>query len=257
MSLSHWVPGGEPGTAPQPSPLCSPLQLLGQWFYIAGASRYPPHLAELRAVTFEAFSFSPGSHEDELNITEIIRIGPHWDEGQGWKVMRLSMGWILTTGEISLSPSLAVDDNGVASTARVIQSDKDLLILNHINIDSPNLSLSARTPNVSKEHLEEFKAHLRCLGFTEQEVFHASTEVPTPPGWVSPRPGSVPSWDGALGHFVSLIPHSTTSLLGIPTAPKPPAQAFLGAWGEPQELRSLPGADLSSPRSSSLLSPWS
>lgn len=68
--------------------------------------------------------------------------GPHWDEWQGWKVMRLSMGWILTSGEISRSPSLPVDENGVASTARLIQSDKDLLILNHINIDSPNLSLS-------------------------------------------------------------------------------------------------------------------
>uniref|UniRef100_A0A8C3NJE4 Uncharacterized protein n=1 Tax=Geospiza parvula TaxID=87175 RepID=A0A8C3NJE4_GEOPR len=137
-------------------------QLLGQWFYIAGASRYPPHLAELRAVTFEAFSFSPGSHEDELNITEIIRM------------------WMLTSGEILLSPSLPVDDKGVASTARLIQSDKDLLILNHINIDSPNLSLSARTPNVSKEHMEEFKAHLQCLGFTEQEVFYASTEHACP-----------------------------------------------------------------------------
>uniref|UniRef100_A0A8C5JB59 Apolipoprotein M n=1 Tax=Junco hyemalis TaxID=40217 RepID=A0A8C5JB59_JUNHY len=157
--------------SPQPSPLCSPLQLLGQWFYIAGASRYPPHLAELRAVTFEAFSFSPGSHEDELNITEIIRMN------ETCVVRNFSKIQVFQEN----STLVHVDDNGVASTARVIQSDRDLLILNHINIDSPNLSLSARTPNVSHEHLEEFKAHLRCLGFTEQEVFHASTEVPTPP----------------------------------------------------------------------------
>ncbi|XP_005421387.1 alpha-1-acid glycoprotein 1 [Geospiza fortis] len=145
-------------------------QLLGQWFYIAGASRYPPHLAELRAVTFEAFSFSPGSHEDELNITEIIRMNETC-------VVR-NFSKIQVSQENSTL--VHVDDKGVASTARLIQSDKDLLILNHINIDSPNLSLSARTPNVSKEHMEEFKAHLQCLGFTEQEVFYASTEHACP-----------------------------------------------------------------------------
>ncbi|KFQ58067.1 Alpha-1-acid glycoprotein, partial [Pelecanus crispus] len=48
--------------------------LLGQWTYIAAASRYPPHLKEIKAVKYEIFSFSPGSHEDELNVTEIIRL---------------------------------------------------------------------------------------------------------------------------------------------------------------------------------------
>ncbi|NWR19098.1 A1AG protein, partial [Emberiza fucata] len=139
-------------------------QLLGQWFYIAGASRYPPHLAELRAVTFEVFSFSPGSREDELNITEIIRMNETCVVRNFSKIQVFQQN----------STLVHVDESGVASTARLIQSDKDLLILNHINIDSPNLSLSARTPNVSKEHLEEFKAQLGCLGFTEQEVFYAS-----------------------------------------------------------------------------------
>ncbi|XP_066419129.1 alpha-1-acid glycoprotein-like [Molothrus aeneus] len=158
-------------------------QLLGQWFYIAGASRYPPHLAELRAVTFEAFSFSPGSHKDELNITEIIRMN------ETCVVRNFSKIQVFHEN----STLVHVDDNGVASMARLIQSDKDLLILNHINIDSPNLSLSARTPNVSKEHLEEFKAHLQCLGFTEQEVFYASTEH------ACPLPGDEDNADPQLG----------------------------------------------------------
>lgn len=51
-------------------------------------------------------------------------------------------GMSLSTGEISLCPYLPVDNNDVTSVARLIQSDKDLLILNHINIDFPNLSLS-------------------------------------------------------------------------------------------------------------------
>ncbi|NXQ20516.1 A1AG protein, partial [Peucedramus taeniatus] len=139
-------------------------QLLGQWFYIAGASRYPPHLAELRAVTFEAFSFSPSSHKDELNITEIIRMNETCVVRNSSKTQVFQQN----------STLVHVDDNGVVSMARLIQSDKDLLILNHINTDFPNLSLSARTPNVSKEHMEEFKAHLQCLGFTEEEVFYTS-----------------------------------------------------------------------------------
>ncbi|KAM7033716.1 alpha-1-acid glycoprotein-like [Acridotheres tristis] len=145
-------------------------QLLGQWFYIAGASSYPSHLAELRAVTFEAFSFSPGNHEDELNINEIIRMNETCVVRNSSKVQVFQQN----------STLMHVDDNEVASMVRLIQSDKDLLILNHVNIDFPNLSLSARTPNVSKEHMEEFKAHLQCLGFTEEEVFYTSTEHACP-----------------------------------------------------------------------------
>ncbi|XP_014728606.1 PREDICTED: alpha-1-acid glycoprotein 2 [Sturnus vulgaris] len=145
-------------------------QLLGQWFYIAGASSYPPHLAELRAVTFEAFSFSPGSHEDELNFNEIIRMNETCVVRNSSKVQVF----------LQNSTLMHVDDNEVVSMVRLIQSDKDLLILNHINIDFPNLSLSARTPSVSKEHMEEFKAHLQCLGFTEEEVFYTSTEHACP-----------------------------------------------------------------------------
>ncbi|XP_050175940.1 alpha-1-acid glycoprotein 1-like [Myiozetetes cayanensis] len=161
-------------------PTCAPLvpitfdnttvpRLLGQWFYIAGATRYPPHLAEIKALTFDAFSFFPGSHEDELNITEI---------------MRLNETCVVKNSKIQVlhqnSTLVHVDSNQVASMATLIQSDKDLLILNEINIDSPTLSLSARTPNVSKEHMEEFKAHLHCLGFTEEDVFYTSREDACP-----------------------------------------------------------------------------
>ncbi|KAM4889649.1 LOW QUALITY PROTEIN: alpha-1-acid glycoprotein-like [Sylvia borin] len=147
-------------------------QILGQWFYIAGASRYPPHLEVMRAVTFEAFSFSPGSHEDELNISEIIRTNEC--------VVRNSSKVQVSQQNSTLK---CVDDNQVASVARLIQSDKDLLILNHINIDFTNLkifTLRAGIPNVSKEHMKEFKAHLLCLGFTEEDVFYTSTEHACP-----------------------------------------------------------------------------
>ncbi|NWV85349.1 A1AG protein, partial [Dasyornis broadbenti] len=156
-------------------PSCAPLvpvtfdnttipRLLGQWFYIVGASKYPRYLEDLRAITFEAFSFSPGSHEDELNVTEIARMNETCVVRNSSKVY---VFWQNST-------LMHVDINQEASVARLIQSDKDLLILNHVNADFPTLSLSARTPNVSKEHMEEFKAQLHCLGFTEEHVFYTS-----------------------------------------------------------------------------------
>ncbi|NWY55895.1 A1AG protein, partial [Chionis minor] len=137
--------------------------LLGHWTYIGGASRYQPHLAELKAVKHAVFSFSPSSHEDELNVTEIMRLN---ETCVLKNTSKIHIFWHNST-------LMHVDDQ-VVSTAELIQSDKDLLIMKHPNINSPSLSLSARTPNVSKEHLEEFKAHAHCLGFTEEDMFFTS-----------------------------------------------------------------------------------
>ncbi|NWV92778.1 A1AG protein, partial [Machaerirhynchus nigripectus] len=156
-------------------PSCAPLvpvtldnttipRLLGQWFYIAGAARHPPHVPELRAVTFVNFTLSPGSHEDEFNVTEISR------RNETCMVRNSSKLQVFREN----STLVHVDNNNVISTTRLIQSHEDLLILNYINIDFPSLSLSARTHNVSKEHLEEFKAHLHCLGFTEEDMAYTT-----------------------------------------------------------------------------------
>ncbi|NXA30051.1 A1AG protein, partial [Ibidorhyncha struthersii] len=155
-------------------PTCAPLVLvtfdnatipglLGQWIYIAGASRYQPHLAELKAVKHAAFSFSPGSHDDELNVTETMRLNETCVVKNSSKI---HIFWHNST--------LMHVDGQVVSTAELIQSNKELLIMKHLNTDSLSLTLSARTPNMSKEHLEEFKAHLHCLGFTDEEVFFTS-----------------------------------------------------------------------------------
>ncbi|KFV05399.1 Alpha-1-acid glycoprotein, partial [Tauraco erythrolophus] len=155
-------------------PTCAPLvpvtldnatisQLLGQWIYITGGSKYPPHLEELKAVKYAAFSFSPGSHEDELNVTEVMRVNKTC---VFTNTSKIRIFWHNST--------LVHVNDQVESMAKLIQSDKDLLILKYTNADFPGLSLSARTANVSKEHLEEFKAQLHCLGFTEDEVFFTS-----------------------------------------------------------------------------------
>ncbi|XP_054076856.1 alpha-1-acid glycoprotein 1-like [Rissa tridactyla] len=143
--------------------------LLGQWIYIAGASRYEPHLAELRAVKHAVFSFSPGSHEDELNVTEIMRLNETCVVRNTSKIL---IFWHNST--------LAHVDDQIFSTAKLIQNDKDLLIMKHLNPSSPGLSLSARTPNVTKEQMEEFKAHLHCLGLTEEDVFFTSEKDACP-----------------------------------------------------------------------------
>ncbi|NXX21916.1 A1AG protein, partial [Podargus strigoides] len=155
-------------------PSCAPLvpvtfnnatipRILGKWTYIVGASRYPPHLEELTALKYAVFTFSRSSHEDELNVTETIRLN---ETCVTRNTSKIKIFWHNST--------LAHVDGDVVAMAELIQSDKDLLILNHFNADFPSLSLSARTPNVSKEQLEEFKAHLHCLGFTEEDEFFTS-----------------------------------------------------------------------------------
>ncbi|XP_026716281.1 alpha-1-acid glycoprotein 1-like [Athene cunicularia] len=161
-------------------PTCAPLipvtfnnatvpGILGQWVYIGGASKYKPHLAELEAVKHAVFSFSPGSHEDELNATETMRVNETCVTKNTTKIHIFRHN----------STLVHVDDQ-VSSMAELIQSDKDLFILKHLNNNFLSLSLSARTPNVSKEHLEEFKAHLHCLGFGEEEIFFTSEKEACP-----------------------------------------------------------------------------
>ncbi|KFW06780.1 Alpha-1-acid glycoprotein 1, partial [Eurypyga helias] len=153
-------------------PTCTPLVpvtfdnatitgILGEWVYIASASKYLPHLEEIKSVKYEVFSFSPSSHEDELNVTEISRLNETCVVRNTTKIQIFWHNSTLVNGQMT-------------SKARLIQSDKDLLVLKHIDADAPSLSLSARTHNVSKEHMEWFKAHLRCLGFTEEEMFLTS-----------------------------------------------------------------------------------
>uniref|UniRef100_A0A8C0HP79 Apolipoprotein M n=1 Tax=Buteo japonicus TaxID=224669 RepID=A0A8C0HP79_9AVES len=162
-------------------PSCTPLVpvtfdnttipgILGKWVYITGGSKYPPHVAEMKVVKYAVFSFFPGSHEDELDVIESMRVNETCVVRNTSKIQIFQRN----------STLMHVDDQ-VVSTAELIQSDKDLLILKHFNANFPGLSLSARTPNVSKEHLEEFSAHMRCLGFTEEEVFFTSEKVRTPP----------------------------------------------------------------------------
>ncbi|NXP14781.1 A1AG protein, partial [Thinocorus orbignyianus] len=155
------------------APTCAPLVtvtldnatihgLLGEWVYIGGASRYPPYLRELNEVKYAVFSFSPGNHEDELNATEILRVNETCVE---------NISKILIFRHNS---TLVHVTDQVLSMAKLIQNDKDLLIMKHVTADFPSLSLSARTANVSKEQLEEFKAHLHCLGLTEEDIVFTS-----------------------------------------------------------------------------------
>ncbi|NXN98764.1 A1AG protein, partial [Rhinopomastus cyanomelas] len=160
--------------ASQHHPTCAPLvpvtfdnatvpRLLGRWIYICGASKFPPHVAEMKVIKHAAFAIYPSGHEDELNVTEILRVNETCVEKNASKIQVLRDN----------STLVHVEDH-ITSVAKLIQSNEDLLILQHTNNNFPGLSLSARTANVSKEHLEEFKAHLHCLGFTEEEIFFTS-----------------------------------------------------------------------------------
>ncbi|KFO93468.1 Alpha-1-acid glycoprotein, partial [Buceros rhinoceros silvestris] len=122
-------------------PSCAPLVpvtfdndtipgLMGHWIYIVGASRYPPHQEEMKVVKPAVFTLSPGSHEDELNVTEIMRVN---------ETCVTKHSTILAFRHNS---SLMHVDNNVTAVARLIQSHKDLLILSHVTENFPALSLS-------------------------------------------------------------------------------------------------------------------
>ncbi|NXI63953.1 A1AG2 protein, partial [Anseranas semipalmata] len=155
-------------------PTCAPLVpavidnatvagLLGHWVYIMGASKYPPHVAEMKELKHATFTFLPGSHEDELGVRETLRLN------ETCVVKNASQIHIFRHNS-----TLVHVEGQEASMAELIRSDKELLILKHSKDAYLGLSLSARTPNVSKEHLEEFRAQLRCHGFTQEETFLTS-----------------------------------------------------------------------------------
>lgn len=75
LVLLTWCPRVKPARPPlNPSPLPSSPQILGKWVYITGGSKYPPHVAEMKVVKYAVFSFFPGSHEDELDVIESMRV---------------------------------------------------------------------------------------------------------------------------------------------------------------------------------------
>ncbi|XP_069729509.1 alpha-1-acid glycoprotein-like [Phaenicophaeus curvirostris] len=161
------------------APSCTPLvpvtfensslpQIQGLWIYIAGASKYPPHLEELKGLKYAAFIISQGNHEDELNVTEIMRV----NETCVVKNSKIQV--------VRHNSTLVHVSEEVNSMAKLIQSDKDALILNIVHDEYAGLSISARTSNVSKEQMEEFKAQMHCLGFTEEEMFFMSEKDACP-----------------------------------------------------------------------------
>ncbi|NXC49262.1 A1AG protein, partial [Penelope pileata] len=156
------------------TPTCTPLVpavidnatvagLLGDWVYIMGASQYPPHVEEMKGLKYATFTFFPGSHEDELNVTEIMRLNETCT--------------VRNTSKIHIfrhNSTLVHEEGQESSMAELIRSDKDLFILRHFKDNYVGLSLSARTPEVSKEQLEEFEAQVRCHGFTPEQTFFTS-----------------------------------------------------------------------------------
>uniref|UniRef100_A0A8B9EI40 Apolipoprotein M n=1 Tax=Anser cygnoides TaxID=8845 RepID=A0A8B9EI40_ANSCY len=214
--------------------------LLGHWVYIMGASTYPPHVAEMKELKYATFAFLPGSHDDEFNVTETLRLNETCVVRNASKILIFRH-----------NATLVHVEGQEASMAELIKTDKELLVLKHSKESFLGLSLSARTPNVSKEHLEEFRAHLRCLGFTPEETFVTSPKVGTRGGDGAPRdcvPGwvqaPVPSPQGRLspgrhGEGRSRLGHHR-GVTGV--SPHPPrTRSPAPAWGRPPALGSASG----------------
>ncbi|NXK52259.1 A1AG protein, partial [Chauna torquata] len=166
MGLAHALAAEPPTCAPLiPAVLdnTTVAGLLGHWVYIMAASKYPPHVAEMKALKHATFAFLPGSHEDEFDVMENMRLNETCVVKNNSKIHIFRH-----------NSTLVHADGQEASMAELIQSNKELLILKHNKDNNLGLSLSARTPNVSKEYLEEFQAQLRCHGFTQEETFFTS-----------------------------------------------------------------------------------
>ncbi|XP_068513100.1 alpha-1-acid glycoprotein-like [Anas acuta] len=144
--------------------------LLGHWVYIMGASNYPPHVAEMKELKYATFTFLPGSHDDEFSVTETLRLNETCVVKNASKILIFRH-----------NSTLMHVEGQEASMAELIKTDKELLVMKHSKESYLGLSLSARTPNVSKEHLEAFRAQLRCLGFTQEETFVTSPKDACPP----------------------------------------------------------------------------
>nr|ABU24464.1 alpha 1-acid glycoprotein [Gallus gallus] len=181
------------------SPTCAPLvtadmdnatvdRLLGHWVYIMGASQYPPHMAEMRELKYATFTLFPGSHEDEFNVTEIMRLNETCVVKNSSKIHVFRHNSTLTH-----------EDGQVVSMAELIHSDKDLFILKHFKDNHVGLSLSARTAEVTKEQLEEFEAQLRCHGFKLEEAFITSPKDACPAAGEETGEGSAAPAEPQLG----------------------------------------------------------
>ena len=85
---------------------------------------------------------------------------------------------------------------------------------------------------MSKEHLEEFKAHLHCLGFTEDEVFFVSEKVRA-----LPEGGQAPAH--RLGRRSRGGGCETGSLLQ-PRSPPAVPSSWGSFWGEEAPTAALP-----------------
>ncbi|XP_006029791.1 alpha-1-acid glycoprotein 1-like [Alligator sinensis] len=143
---------------------------LGKWFYIVGASHYKPHQKEMEVLKNTYYYFFQGKHNDELQVTEVMRINESCIVDKD----------IYVTIDRSNS-TITIKGPRENGTAQILHSNfEDSLIMYHIQNVEKGISLSARSQNVSKEQLEEFKARAACLGFTEDDMYYTTAEAICP-----------------------------------------------------------------------------
>ncbi|XP_019366071.1 PREDICTED: alpha-1-acid glycoprotein 1-like isoform X2 [Gavialis gangeticus] len=145
-------------------------KVLGKWFYIAGASQYKPHQKEMEALKNAYYFFYPGKHEDELQVTQVMRFNETCIVDKD--------SYITIDRSNSTMTMKGPHEDG---TAQLLKSNfEDSLIMYHIQNTEQGISLSARSQNVSKEQLEEVKAQAACLGFTKDDMYYTIAEAICP-----------------------------------------------------------------------------
>ncbi|XP_074871625.1 alpha-1-acid glycoprotein-like [Carettochelys insculpta] len=141
-------------------------KVLGKWFYIGAASQHPESHQEMESITNAYFFLYPGSQPDTLLITEVLRLKD--------KCVVDNSSHISVIQNTSMMIKKGANKSAVAQVIK--SSSEDTMTLYHVEANHKGLSLSARTPNVTMEQLEEFETQVACLGLKKEEILYSNNK---------------------------------------------------------------------------------
>ncbi|XP_005293528.2 alpha-1-acid glycoprotein-like isoform X1 [Chrysemys picta bellii] len=150
--------------APETMDNATITKMLGKWFYIGAASQYPPTLQEMELIKNAYFFLYPGSLQDELLVTEVMKLKD--------KCVVNNSSYISVIRDNFTMIRHGPNESSVAQLIK--SSSGDTMTLYHIDGTYKGLSISARTQNLTTEQLEEFETQVACLGLKEEEIVYTS-----------------------------------------------------------------------------------
>ncbi|XP_028918677.1 alpha-1-acid glycoprotein-like [Ornithorhynchus anatinus] len=166
------------GCEPQPRTLdkVTVSKLFGRWYFVAGASSLPRHRLEMRLIDSGVLQVSPSGSQDRLDITQHLRLGNTClsDNSSSIKITQ------------DYTTVIRQEKNRQAR-GRLENSTEDVFLIRYLltwnQLNFTELYLYTRSRNASREQLEAFAEHVKCLGLEEEEVvYNSARKDPCPLG---------------------------------------------------------------------------